>query len=108
MAISHQDIDELAAGARIEVGEKKEDPDFALWKKAKQGEPSWETLGKRDPWHIECSAMALKFLGETIDIHAGGPDLIFPHHENDCPERRGNRQAICKVLDACRLFKHQQ
>ncbi len=90
--LSHQDIDELAAGARIEVGEKKEDPlDFALWKKAKQGEPSWESpWGKGRPgWHIECSAMALKFLGETIDIHAGGPDLIFPHHENEIAQSEG-------------------
>ncbi len=90
--LSHQDIDELTAGARIEVGEKKEDPlDFALWKKAKQGEPAWESPwgNGRPGWHIECSAMALKYLDETIDIHAGGPDLIFPHHENEIAQSEG-------------------
>ena len=84
--LSDQSIDELRAGARIKVGEKKEDPlDFALWKKAKEGEIAWDSpWGKGRPgWHIECSAMAKKFLGETIDIHAGGQDLTFPHHENE-------------------------
>src|SRR5699024_3510629 len=84
--LSHQSIDELRAGARIQVGEKKEDPlDFALWKKAKDGEIAWESpWGQGRPgWHIECSAMARKYLGETIDIHAGGQDLTFPHHENE-------------------------
>lgn len=84
--LSHQPIDELRLGARIEVGEKKQDPlDFALWKAAKEGEISWESpWGKGRPgWHIECSAMAKKYLGETIDIHAGGQDLTFPHHENE-------------------------
>jgi cysteinyl-tRNA synthetase len=84
--LSHQSIDELRLGARIEVGEKKQDSlDFALWKAAKEGEISWESpwgLG-RPGWHIECSAMAKKFLGDTIDIHAGGQDLAFPHHENE-------------------------
>ncbi|MBY0121896.1 cysteine--tRNA ligase [Bacillus sp. S/N-304-OC-R1] len=84
--LSHQSIDELQLGARIAVGEKKEDAlDFALWKAAKEGEIYWDSpWGKGRPgWHIECSAMAKKYLGETIDIHAGGQDLAFPHHENE-------------------------
>ncbi|WP_077623944.1 cysteine--tRNA ligase [Sediminibacillus massiliensis] len=84
--LSHQSIDELRSGARIQIGEKKEDPlDFTLWKEAKPGEISWDSpWGKGRPgWHIECSAMAKKYLGETIDIHAGGQDLTFPHHENE-------------------------
>lgn len=84
--LSHQSIDDLHAGARIEVGEKKEDPlDFVLWKAAKAGEIYWESpWGKGRPgWHIECSAMAKKYLGDSIDIHAGGQDLAFPHHENE-------------------------
>ncbi|SET72716.1 cysteinyl-tRNA synthetase [Oceanobacillus limi] len=84
--LSHQSIDELRSGARIQVGEKKEDPlDFALWKGAKEGEIAWDSpWGKGRPgWHIECSAMAKRYLGETIDIHAGGQDLTFPHHENE-------------------------
>ncbi|AZU59890.1 cysteine--tRNA ligase [Neobacillus mesonae] len=84
--LSHQSIDELQVGARIEVGNKKEDDlDFALWKAAKEGEIFWESpWGPGRPgWHIECSAMAKKYLGETIDIHAGGQDLTFPHHENE-------------------------
>lgn len=84
--LSHQSIDELRSGARIQVGDKKEDPlDFTLWKDAKPGEISWESpWGTGRPgWHIECSAMAKKYLGDTIDIHAGGQDLTFPHHENE-------------------------
>ncbi len=84
--LSHQSIDDLRSGARIEVGEKKQDAlDFVLWKAAKEGEISWDSpWGKGRPgWHIECSAMANKYLGETIDIHAGGQDLSFPHHENE-------------------------
>ncbi|KGP72511.1 cysteine--tRNA ligase [Pontibacillus yanchengensis] len=84
--LSQQSIDELRTGARIEVGEKKEDPlDFTLWKDAKDGEITWESpWGEGRPgWHIECSAMAKKYLGDTIDIHAGGQDLTFPHHENE-------------------------
>ena len=84
--LSHQDIDELEVGARIEPGELKKAPmDFALWKAKKPGEPAWESpWGEGRPgWHIECSIMAMKYLGETIDIHGGGPDLIFPHHENE-------------------------
>ena len=84
--LSHQPIDDLESGARIAIGEKKEDPlDFALWKAAKEGEPYWESpWGKGRPgWHIECSAMNRKSLGKTIDIHCGGQDLVFPHHENE-------------------------
>ena len=84
--LSQQSIDELRVGARIQVGEKKDDPlDFALWKQAKDGEVAWDSpWGEGRPgWHIECSAMAKKYLGETIDIHAGGQDLTFPHHENE-------------------------
>jgi len=84
--LSHQSIDDLKVGARIEPGEKKEDPlDFALWKAAKPGEIFWESpWGKGRPgWHIECSVMARAHLGDTIDIHAGGQDLTFPHHENE-------------------------
>ncbi len=84
--LSHQSIDELRVGARIAVGEKKKDAlDFALWKAAKPGEISWDSpWGKGRPgWHIECSAMARSILGDTIDIHAGGQDLAFPHHENE-------------------------
>lgn len=84
--LSHQPIEDLQSGARIAVGEKKEDPlDFALWKAAKEGEPYWDSpWGKGRPgWHIECSAMNRKYLGNTIDIHCGGQDLIFPHHENE-------------------------
>lgn len=84
--LSHQPLDELEAGARIDIDEEKEDPmDFALWKAQKPGEPAWESpwgLG-RPGWHIECSAMVNKYLGNTIDIHSGGKDLIFPHHENE-------------------------
>lgn len=84
--LSHQPIEDLESGARIAVGEVKEDPlDFALWKGAKEGEPYWDSpWGKGRPgWHIECSAMNRKYLGNTIDIHCGGQDLIFPHHENE-------------------------
>jgi cysteinyl-tRNA synthetase len=84
--LSHQSIDELKVGARIQVGEKKKDAlDFALWKGAKEGEIAWDSpWGKGRPgWHIECSAMARQYLGDTIDIHAGGQDLAFPHHENE-------------------------
>lgn len=84
--LSHQPIEDLQSGARIAIGEKKEDPlDFALWKAAKEGEPYWDSpWGKGRPgWHIECSAMNRRYLGKTIDIHCGGQDLIFPHHENE-------------------------
>ena len=84
--LSKQPLEDLELGARIDINECKEDPmDFALWKAKKEGEPSWESpWGEGRPgWHIECSAMANKFLGETIDLHSGGQDLIFPHHENE-------------------------
>jgi cysteinyl-tRNA synthetase len=84
--LSHRNIDELLSGARVDVNASKENPlDFALWKKAKPGEPSWDSpWGKGRPgWHIECSVMCGSLLGETIDIHGGGQDLIFPHHENE-------------------------
>lgn len=84
--LSHQPLEDLEAGARINIGEKKKEPmDFALWKAAKPGEPYWESpWGHGRPgWHIECSAMVRRYLGETIDIHCGGQDLIFPHHENE-------------------------
>lgn len=84
--LSHQPLEDLEAGARIMVGEVKKEPmDFALWKSAKPGEPYWESpWGHGRPgWHIECSAMVRRYLGETIDIHCGGQDLIFPHHENE-------------------------
>lgn len=84
--LSHQNIEELELGARIDVDQKKEDPlDFVLWKAKKEGEPGWKSpWGEGRPgWHIECSVMSRRYLGETIDIHAGGQDLQFPHHENE-------------------------
>lgn len=84
--LSHQSLDDLELGSRIDVNERKKDPmDFALWKAQKPGEPAWDSpWGKGRPgWHIECSAMANKYLGETIDIHSGGQDLVFPHHDNE-------------------------
>ncbi len=84
--LSHQPLENLESGARIDIDDKKENPmDFAVWKAQKPGEPAWDSpwgMG-RPGWHIECSAMATKYLGETIDIHSGGKDLIFPHHENE-------------------------
>ena len=90
--LSKRKVDELEAGARVEVDEKKKDPlDFALWKKVKPGEPAWDSpWGKGRPgWHIECSAMSMNLLGETFDIHGGGQDLIFPHHENEIAQSNG-------------------
>ena len=90
--LSGQNLDDLQAGARINIDERKNDPmDFAIWKKQKPGEPAWESpwgMG-RPGWHIECSCMAHKLLGETIDIHAGGSDLSFPHHENEIAQSEG-------------------
>ncbi len=92
--LSNRSLDEMIAGARVEVAPYKKDPmDFVLWKPSKPGEPSWpspagiETPG-RPGWHIECSAMAWKHLGETFDIHGGGIDLVFPHHENEIAQSR--------------------
>jgi len=90
--LSKRKLDDMQAGARVEVDARKRHPmDFALWKGAKPGEPSWESpWGKGRPgWHIECSAMAMKHLGETFDIHGGGADLIFPHHENEIAQSCG-------------------
>jgi cysteinyl-tRNA synthetase len=90
--LSKRSLDEMQAGARVEVDEKKRNPlDFALWKAAKPGEPSWASpWGKGRPgWHIECSAMSQKYLGDTLDIHGGGKDLIFPHHENEIAQAEG-------------------
>jgi cysteinyl-tRNA synthetase len=84
--LSKQSIDEIQSGARIEIDKRKKNPyDFVLWKRAKEGEPKWDSpWGPGRPgWHIECSAMSSRYLGETFDIHAGGEDLIFPHHENE-------------------------
>ena len=84
--LSKRPLDEMIAGARVEVDEKKKNPlDFALWKASKEGEPSWDTPfgGGRPGWHIECSAMSTKYLSNPFDIHGGGKDLIFPHHENE-------------------------
>ncbi|HAR95103.1 MAG TPA: cysteine--tRNA ligase [Deltaproteobacteria bacterium] len=84
--LSGRSLDELIAGARVEINERKQDPlDFALWKESKPGEPFWESaFGKGRPgWHIECSAMSVKYLGSPFDIHGGGKDLVFPHHENE-------------------------
>ena len=94
--LSKQSIDDLISGARIEVGEHKEDPlDFALWKKAKPGEVKWDSpFGEGRPgWHIECSVMAKETLGDTIDIHAGGQDLTFPHHENEIAQSECHNHA---------------
>jgi cysteinyl-tRNA synthetase len=90
--LSHRSLDDLLAGARIEVDERKHDPlDFALWKSSRPGEPAWDSpWGPGRPgWHIECSAMAAKYLGDSFDIHAGGEDLIFPHHENEIAQSEG-------------------
>jgi cysteinyl-tRNA synthetase len=84
--LSKKDMEEMMAGARVEVDERKKNPlDFALWKKSKEGEPSWESPwgSGRPGWHIECTAMSIKHLGESFDIHGGGADLLFPHHENE-------------------------
>ncbi|MDD3705086.1 MAG: cysteine--tRNA ligase [Clostridiaceae bacterium] len=90
--LSKQNLEELEAGARVDVNEVKKNPfDFVLWKGQKPGEPAWESpwgMG-RPGWHIECSAMSMKYLGETIDIHSGGQDLVFPHHENEIAQSEG-------------------
>lgn len=90
--LSGRSLEDMQAGARVEVDERKKNPmDFALWKKAKPGEPAWESpwgLG-RPGWHIECSAMSLKYLGSGFDIHGGGGDLVFPHHENEIAQSEG-------------------
>lgn len=90
--LSHQRLEDLEAGARVEINENKRNPmDFVLWKAKKSGEPSWESpWGEGRPgWHIECSVMSTKYLGDTIDMHVGGQDLIFPHHENEIAQTEG-------------------
>ncbi len=90
--LSKRDLKQIRAGARVEIDEKKRSPlDFALWKASKPGEPSWDSpWGRGRPgWHIECSSMSQVFLGETLDIHGGGKDLIFPHHENEIAQSEG-------------------
>ncbi len=102
--LSHQPIDDLESGARIGVGEEKEDAlDFALWKAAKPGEPFWASPWSdgRPGWHIECSAMARRYLGESIDIHCGGQDLIFPHHENEVAQSE-----CCNGVPFARYWMH--
>ncbi|MBR6331807.1 MAG: cysteine--tRNA ligase, partial [Dehalococcoidales bacterium] len=103
--LAHRTLDQMLAGKRIEVDDEKENPmDFVLWKATKPGEPSWESpWGPGRPgWHIECSAMSLKYLGETIDIHGGGEDLIFPHHENEIAQS----EAFTGVKPFVRFWLH--
>ncbi len=102
--LSHQPLEDLEAGARINIGEVKRDPmDFALWKGTKPGEPYWESpWGHGRPgWHIECSAMVRRYLGKTIDIHCGGQDLIFPHHENEIAQSE-----CCNGVPFARYWMH--
>lgn len=106
--LSNQSLEDLQAGARVEVDEKKRNPaDFALWKRAKAAEPSWPSpWGKGRPgWHIECSVMSSKYLGDEIDIHGGGRDLIFPPSRERDRTVRGllRQEAICEILDAYRI-----
>ena len=102
--LSGRSVDDLRSGARVAPGEEKEDPlDFALWKSAKPGEPSWESpWGKGRPgWHIECSAMSEKYVPLPLDIHGGGQDLIFPHHENEIAQTEASQDS-----DFCRFWVH--
>ena len=102
--LSHQKIEELELGARIDIDEKKEDPlDFVLWKAKKEGEPGWQSpWGEGRPgWHIECSVMSRRYLGNTIDIHAGGQDLQFPHHENEIAQSES-----CNDVTFARYWMH--
>ncbi|MCL6649765.1 MAG: cysteine--tRNA ligase [Chloroflexi bacterium] len=104
-ALSHRTLEGMRAGARVEVGEQKEDPlDFAVWKAAKPGEPAWESpWGPGRPgWHIECSVMSRRYLADQIDIHGGGADLIFPHHENE----RAQSEAITGRSPFVRYWLH--
>ncbi|MBI5485581.1 MAG: cysteine--tRNA ligase [Deltaproteobacteria bacterium] len=101
LKLSGRNLEEMQAGARVEVGEKKRNPmDFALWKGSKPGEPRWESPwgDGRPGWHIECSAMSMKFLGKSFDIHGGGKDLIFPHHENEI--------AQSEAANGCRFVRY--
>lgn len=104
-ALSRKNLEDLVAGARVDVSEKKRSPaDFSLWKPAKPGEPSWDSpWGKGRPgWHIECSAMASKWLGDQLDLHHGGSDLIFPHHENEIAQS----EAACGHAPYVRYWLH--
>lgn len=107
--LSHRNVDDMLNGVRIEIEEGKQDPiDFALWKSAKPGEVYWESpWGKGRPgWHIECSAMALDTLGETIDIHGGGRDLLFPHHENEIAQSESlTGKKFANIWSHCGLIK---
>ncbi|NTW87986.1 MAG: cysteine--tRNA ligase, partial [Desulfobulbaceae bacterium] len=92
LKLSGRNLEEMQAGARVEIGDKKRHPmDFALWKGSKPGEPWWQSPwgNGRPGWHIECSAMSMEFLGKTFDIHGGGKDLVFPHHENEIAQSEG-------------------
>lgn len=102
--LSHQDLDEMLSRGSVEEGKKEYPLDFALWKAAKPGEPCWSSpWGKGRPgWHIECSAMALKYLGDSLDIHGGGQDLIFPHHENEITQS----EAYTGVVPFARYWLH--
>jgi cysteinyl-tRNA synthetase len=107
--LSRRNLDDLIAGARVEPGEAKRDPlDFALWKGAKPGEPSWESpWGKGRPgWHIECSAMTRKHLGDTFDIHTGGKDLVFPHHTNEIAQSVAATSDGLRAEDYARYWLH--
>ena len=106
--LSHNDFSGNLAGARVDVDEyeKADARDFALWKAPKEGEPFWDTpIGPGRPgWHIECSVMAIKYLGDTLDIHAGGVDLIFPHHENEIAQSESlTGKTFRALLAACRV-----
>lgn len=103
-ALSHRNVAEVVAGTRVEANDRKRHPaDFALWKKSKPGEPAWDSpWGPGRPgWHIECSAMSMKYLGETFDIHGGGLDLMFPHHENELAQSE-----CCTGKKFCRYWLH--
>jgi cysteinyl-tRNA synthetase len=103
--LSHRSIDDLLSGARVEIDERKEDVlDFALWKAQKPGEPAWDSpWGPGRPgWHIECTAMSIKYLGESIDIHGGGEDLVFPHHENEIAQS----ESFTEVEPFARFWLH--
>jgi cysteinyl-tRNA synthetase len=108
--LSHKNIDDLESGARIDVSDIKEDPlDFAVWKAAKPGEPYWDSpWGKGRPgWHIECSAMVKNFLGDNIDIHCGGQDLTFPHHENEIAQSEAYDECCgCKDTQFAKFWLH--
>jgi cysteinyl-tRNA synthetase len=107
--LARRNLDDLLAGARVDPGEAKRDPlDFALWKGAKPGEPSWESpWGKGRPgWHIECSAMTRKHLGDTFDIHSGGKDLVFPHHTNEIAQSVAATSDALRAEDFARYWLH--